>query len=183
MMRGKPIERTQVREVAQLLRKDEDYWLAGLLEKLDECGDDGWFQMYEANAEKIRTSLYGRIREIESRIPKTRYTKIARDKLAEFKAELRDSVCVLGEVLQQIVDECTGMVFDQGQDEFFGAIRSSLTAEAQAVCGLLGKAEKLMGSDDLERMAVAHDRLAERAKTMAVVSEYLSERAPKVNEE
>lgn len=185
MMRGKPIERTQVREVASVISDDSDYWLSGVLTKLDEAtGDDSkWLKMYEANREQIRTALYGHIREHESRVPKTRYSKIGADKLPEFVEELRESLGVVSGVLQQIVDECTGMVFDQERDEFFGAIRKSLIVEAQAVVGLLGKAEKLMGSGDLESMSMAHDRLAEWVKTMVVVSEYLKDRAHTDNEE
>jgi hypothetical protein len=185
MMRGKPIERTQVREVAQVIQKDEDYWIGDVLAKLDEATseDAKWLKMYEANKEQIRTALYGHIREHESRVPKTRYAKIGADKLPEFVGELRESLSVVTGVLQQIVDECVGMVFDQERDEFFGAIRKSLIAEAQAVVGLLGKAEKLMGSEDLESVSMAHDRLAEWVKTMVVVSEYLKDRAHTDNEE
>ena len=185
MMRGKPLERTQVREVSAVIEKDGDYWLSGVLDKLEEATSDDaqWMKMYEANREQIRTALYGHIREHESRVPKTRYSKLGADKLPEFVEELRESLGVVGNVLQQIVDECTGMVFDKERDEFFGAIRKSLIAEAQTVVGLLGKAEKLMGSDNLESMSMAHDRLAEWVKTMVVVSGYLKDRAHADNEE
>jgi hypothetical protein len=185
MMRGKPIERTQVREVASVIQRDEDYWLSGVLAKLDEATGEAaeWTKMYEANKEQIRTSLHGHIREYEGRLPKTRYSKIGADKISEFENELRESFGVVNAVLQQIVDECTGIVFDKERDEFFGAIRKSLIAEAQTVVGLLGKAEKLMGSEDLESMSMAHDRLAEWAKTMVVVAEYLKDKARPDNEE
>lgn len=185
MMRGKPLERTQVREVSAVIEKDGDYWLSSVLAKLEEATSDEvqWLKMYEANKEQIRTALYGRIREHEGRIPKTRYSKIGANKLPEFVEELRESLGVVSNVLQEIVDECVGMVFDKERDEFFGAIRKSLIAEAQAVVGLLGKAEKLMGSSDLESMSMAHDRLAEWVKTMVVVSEYLKDRAHTDNEE
>jgi len=185
MMRGKPLERTQVREVSAVIEKDGDYWLSSVLTKLEEAQSEEakWLKMYEANKEQIRTALYGHIREHESRVPKTRYSKLGADKLSEFVGELRESLGVVSNVLQEIVDECAGMVFDKERDEFFGAIRKSLIAEAQAVVGLLGKAEKLMGSSDLESMSMAHDRLAEWVKTMVVVSGYLKDRAHADNEE
>jgi hypothetical protein len=185
MMRGKSIERTQVHELASVIEKDGDYWIGDVLEKLEGATseDSEWVKMYEANREQIRTALYGHIREHESRVPKTKYSKIGTDKLPEFVDELHESMSVLTGVLQQIVDECSGMVFDKEREEFFGAIRKSLIAEAQAVVGLLGKAEKLMGSGDLEPVSMAHDRLAEWAKTMVVVSEYLKDRAHANDEE
>jgi hypothetical protein len=185
MMRAKPIERTQVREVGSVIDKDEDYWLSDVLKKLNETvtEDAKWFKMYETNREQIRTALYGSLRELEGRIPRTRYSKLGADKLPEFVNELRESLSIVNGVVQQIVDECSGIVFDKKRDEFFGAIRKSLIVEAQTVVGLVGKAEKLMGSEDLESVSMAHDRLAEWAKTMVVVSEYLKDRAHTNNEE
>lgn len=184
-MRGEKISRTQVREVAQLLDKDEDYWLSDVIEKTENVATKSeWFKMYEANQEQIRTSLYGRIREIEKPIPSTKFAKIAPSKLGNFEEELKEAVGVLCKFAHQLVDECSKMVFDQKRDEFFSAICESLNVEAQAVASLLGKAEKLMRTEDMERMAVAHDRLAERAKVMAVVAEYIKNRTqPDDNEE
>lgn len=169
--------RTQVRSLAQVIDSDEDYWLTDVLAKLDEAvKDTKWADMYEANTEKIRTSLHGRIREIEGAVPRTRYRKIASEKLDEFGEELLESVGQLSTMAKDIVDECMPVVFHGEQEEFFGAVRDSLIAEAQTLHGLLGKAAKLVGSD-WERLAEAHDRLAERAKVMAIVSEYLKTRA------
>ena len=171
---GKEISRTGVREVAQLLDKDETYWVSDVLEKINEAADESeWFAMYEANQEKIRTSTYGNIREIESLFPSTRFAKIARSKLPKFEGELREALAIIADLANEMVDECNKMVFDNSQNEFFGAICESLNVEAHAVSGLLGKAEKLMRTEDVGRMADAHDRLAERAKTMAVVTAYL----------
>jgi hypothetical protein len=169
--------RTQVRELAQVVDGEEDYWLTDVLAKLEEATKDTkWMDMYEANTEKIRTSLYGSIREIEGKVPRTRYRKIDAEKLSEFEEELIESICQLGTIAEEIVDECTPVVFHGEQEEFFGAVRDSLIAEAQTLHGLLGKAAKLVGSE-LGRLAEAHDRLAERAKVMAIVSEYLKARA------
>lgn len=184
-MKDKPIPRTQVREVAQLLDKDELYWITDILKKIDEANEEAeWFNMYEANQEKIRTAMYGSIRELESPFPSTKFTQIAPSKLHNFESELREALVLISGLISDIVDECSKMVFDQEEDEFFCAICESLTVEAQAIGGLLGKAEKLMRIEDVGRMAEAHDRLAERAKTMAVVTAYLKTRSrPNDNEE
>jgi hypothetical protein len=183
-MSGKPMLRTQVREVSQLLNRDEDYWLSDVLSKLEEAsGATDWFKMYEANQEHIRTGLYGKIRDIEGVVPTTRYSKIGSSKLPKFEKEIRESLTMLQKLTTQLVDECSGIVFDKDRDEFLGAICNSLIVEAQAINGLLSKAEKLMGSKDVGSVAVAHDRLAERAKKMAVVAEHLKARAQRNNNE
>ena len=177
MMKGKPAQRTQVREMVQLLKNDEDYWLTDVLEKIDESRkDQKWFKMYESNITQIRTSLHGRISKIEKTIPKTRYAAIAKDKLTNFESELRESLTILGQIVKGLVDETQNMVFDI-DNEFYSAIQTSLIAEGQTVHGLFVKAEKLLRPDDIGRMAMAHDRLASRAKTMAIVSEHLKDRA------
>jgi len=184
VMSGKPMERTQVRELAQLIDKDEAYWVSDVIEGIDEAVENGtWFGMYEANQEQIRTTMYGRIREIESPFTSTKFSKIAPSKLSKFEGELREAVSVLSGLVNKVVDECSGMVFDQDQDDFFSAICESLKVEAQAIGGLLGKAEKLMRSDDVGRVAEAHDRLAVRAKTMAVVTEYMKTRSQPTGDE
>lgn len=175
---GKPVSRTQVREVMQLLDKDETYWVSDVLDKINEAsGESEWFNMYEANQEKIRTTMHGSIRNIESPFPSTKFFKISPSKLFKFEGELREALTLVSGLVTDIVDECTNMVFDQERDEFFRAICESLKVEAQAIGGLLGKAEKLMRTEDVGRMAEAHDRLAERAKTMAVVAAYLKNRS------
>ncbi len=183
MSTGKAVSRTQVREMMQLLQKDEDYWLGDVLLKLEGSSDEQkWHHMYESNREQIRTAMHGKIRETEGGVPKTRYSKLAQKHLPDFEKELRESLTILRNVVSKIVDETTPIVFDK-DNEFYSAIRKSLIAEAQATCGLLGKAEKLMRSEDMGRMALAHDRLAERAKTMAIVTGYLKGRSPNDDEE
>lgn len=182
--KGKPIERTQVRELAQLIDKNEKYWISDVIGAIDEATEDSrWNEMYEANQEQIRTSMYGRIREIESPFTATKFSKIAPSKINKFEDELREAVGVLSSLVGQVVDECSNMVFDKDRYEFFSAICESLKVEAQAIGGLLGKAEKLMRTDDVSRVAEAHDRLAERAKTMAVVTEYIKTKSHSTGDE
>jgi hypothetical protein len=52
-----------------------------------------------------------------------------------------------------------------------------LNVEAQGIGALLGKAEKLYGQDSLPLLANIHDKLADRVKTMIVMSEYLKDKA------
>jgi hypothetical protein len=186
LLQGQPMTRTQVRVLAGLLRADEDYWLGDVVARMDQAmlaeDADHWHTAYQANQEKIRTAMWGSIRELEARLPKTAYAKLPRARLPEFTEELRESVGIVSTRLREIVDEISGLVFDE-QDGFYGAIRKSLIAEAQLLCGLIARAEQLMRAEDLDRMAAAHDRLCGRAKTMEVVAAYLTGRSKKGAEE
>jgi len=175
---GEEMSRTQVRDVAQMIDSDEDYWISDVLSKVEEAAEDGgWYTMYEANQEKIRTAMYGGIREIESPFPSTKFSKIAASKLSEFEDELREAINIIAKLSDGIVDECSNMVFDSDQDEFFSAICESLKVEAQVISTSLARAEKLMRTEDVRRIAEAHDGLAERAKIMAVVTAYVKGRS------
>lgn len=177
-MGGEKISRTQVREVSQLLDKQEVYWLTDVLSGLEEAvsEESKWYEMYQANEEKIRTSLYGSVKDIEGAIPRTRFSKIKSSQIGIFESEMKESLSVIGDFANEIVDECSKMVFDKEQEEFFGAISDSLIVEAQAINRLLVKAGKLIRRDDLGRIAEAHDKIAERGKIMAVVSGYLKKK-------
>lgn len=179
---GKAIERTRVRSLANLVRTDEVYRVSQVILRIDEAcaatGDEHWFKLYEANQEKIRTSMYGQIRELEAHVPKTAYAKLPKARLTEFESELRESMGILATVMEDIIDGIRPLVFAE-DDEFYGAIRESLIAEAQLLHGLLAKAGELMRAEDLERIAVAHDGLCGRAKAMEVVSAYIMGRAKK----
>lgn len=181
MMKG-TVSRTQVREVASLLQKDEDYWMSGILHKLDEMTGETseWLKMYEANTERIRTSLYGRIREIEARGSSTAYLSLPN--ASEFSEELKLSVGRLKTLCLDIFDESEKMVFDTGED-FLCTVCESLKVEAQAVGAMLGKAEKLFEASELPQVAAVHDKIANRAKTMAIVSEYLKTKAQEIRSE
>jgi hypothetical protein len=186
LLNGNPMTRTRVRALAGLLRADEDYWLGDVIARMDSVmlseDEANWHTAYQANQEKIRTAMWGSIRELEARIPKTAYAKLPPGRLPEFANELGESLGIVSTRWKEIVDGISGLVFDN-DNEFYGAIRESLIAEAQILGGLLAKAEQLMRAEDIDRMAVAHDRLCGRAKTMEVVAAYLTGRSKKGAEE
>lgn len=182
MMEGNEVSRNQFREVASLLKRDEDYWLSDVLEKIEESSNGEWRKMYESNEERIRTSLYGSIREIEAVVPKTRYASFGVEKLENFSEELNDSISELNKVVKVIVDECSKMVFHE-EDDFSKVVCKSLLVDAQGLSNLLGKAAKLMNPGDMVRMAEAHDNVADRVKVMRVVSRYMSTKAQSTKNE
>ncbi|MFA4971371.1 MAG: hypothetical protein WC683_02075 [bacterium] len=187
MMQGTAPERTRVRAVAGLLRPGEPYTLGAALRlaeaAMDATDDQHWWALYEANQERIRTKMWGSIRELEAAVPHTAYAKLPRSRLPEFDGELRESVGLLAGVCGGIVDEIRDLVFDGGRDDdedrTNGAIRESLLVEAQTLYGVLAKVDQLWTTEDIERMAEAHDQWAGRARVMKIVAAYLVGRAQK----
>ncbi len=177
LMRGENPDASELAEAAALVKPGEPYWLSDVITKIEESiAENDWTKMYEANIDRIRTSLHGRIREIEGRVPKTYYAKIAETRLVDFEKEIRESMGILRSVFAEVSTGCTGLSFGEKQ-EFLGAVRDSLLAESQVVVDLLGKADKLFGRSGLPMIAKAHDQLADRARTMAIVFEYMKGRA------
>lgn len=175
ILEGKPVKRTQVREVMDLVGKDEHYWVSDILDGMNESiSSSTWGDVYSANMDRIRTSLYGNIRNIESKVPKARYTKLPEGKLSGFVGELSDSMEIVSEVYSDVAGKCAGMSFG---DDFNKGVCESLVAEAQVNGDLLGKAARLMRDDNMSQVAEAHDKMADRARTMVLMSEYLASKS------
>ena len=182
MLEGQAPERTRVRNLTGVLRAGEPYTMGAVIGAVEEAmsvaGEQHWYALYEANQERIRTAMWGQIRELEARVPSTAYGRLPRTRLVEFEPELRESLGLLAGVCNQIVDTIRPLEFDRDH-EFLGAIRESLIAEAERLHGLLARAGQLMRAEDMDRAAVAHDRWCGRAKTMEVVAAYLTGRSKK----
>lgn len=174
--------RTRVRELIPFVNDTDIIWLSDVMKSIDESmKPNTWIKMYEANIERIKTKLYGRIREIENGVPKTQYSRLPEERISEFKNEVKDSMSILCDRYKIIIEGCKGLQFCD--NEFLGAVCESLIAEAQVLVDLLGKAEKLSRQNDLPIVAKAHDKLANRARIMALMSEYLKLKAESNNKE
>ena len=169
-MSGKAPTRTRVRALFGLVSEDEEYWLSDILTKIDESmeGNCAWTSLYESNE-----SVPGLESALMSKIPSTRYASLPENRISDFESELRESLTLLSEVFAGVVDEISGVVFDESDDNERSAVRRSLIDEAQAANSLLTKVEQLMSEVDIKRTAKAHDKLAERAKKMAAVSVWI----------
>lgn len=183
IMKDKELSRTQVRELLSLVNKDDLYWLSDVDNVFEDVTKDSeWMKMYDTNVERIRTSLYGNIRAIEANVPKLKYSSIPKNKLVDFYGEVTESMGIIKNSVGSVSENCGGIQF-KDKEEFLGSIRDSLIAEAQSIGALLGKAEKLYRQDGLPLLANIHDKLADRVRVMAVMSEYLKDRAKPINKE
>lgn len=179
LIEGQDVSRTQVRVLASMVEKGQLYWLSDVLKELHENLTGSWQETYTSNREAIRKGLQGKLQKLEGQVPSTRYAKLGK-KLPGFEFELRESMRVLAGVAQQIVDSAGDLVFNDDEE---GATHQALIAEARALRGLLCKAERLMRTDDLGRVAETHDGLAERTKEMLVMAEHLKVRSQHAKEE
>ncbi len=174
--------RTRVRELIPFINDTDMIWLSDVMKGINESvKPNTWSKMYDANIERIKTKLYGRIREIENGVPKVRYSRLPEERISEFKTEVKDSMSILCDRYKIIIEGCKGLQFCD--NEFLGAVCESLIVEAQVLVDLLGKAEKLSRQDNLSIVAKAHDKLADRARIMALMSEYLKLKAEPHNKE
>lgn len=173
ILKGDDIDSDRVIELAALVDKEEIYWMSDINEQLEDVfKKDEWMKMYKANEEKIRTKMYGNVREIEGRIPSVYFSKISDKNIREFVGEIKESFSVISDVISNSGSICSGLEFENNSD-FFSAVSKSLTVEAQAIVGLLGKAEKLITEDNMSVAAKAHDKMVSRARIMTLMSEYL----------
>lgn len=171
MAKGEDVDKSELLELSLLLNGEDTYWASDIVESIcNNAIDNEWYKMYLSNEDKIRTKLYGRIREIEKKLPTTKYSELAEDKIAMLVPELHDSVNIIENVLSSILENIANI---KTNDEFLSAVCESMRVELQAIGGLLAKADRLSRHRDLPLVALAHDQLADRAKTMALVSEYI----------
>jgi len=172
ILEGDVVSRTRVRELIPFIREEDDIWISDVISKIDESIiPNTWSRMYDANIERVRTSLYGKIRELSGNVPRTRYSKLPEDRIQDFESEIRESIGIIKKCYKNVIESCKE-IQNHGND-FLGAVCESLNGEAQALVGLLEKAEKLLGKKDLPIIAKTHDRLADRARSMILVAEYV----------
>jgi hypothetical protein len=182
MMNGDDVLRTRVRELVPFINDKDMIWFSDIMNGIKESTKPNeWSKMYEANVERIKTRLYGRIRDIEGGVPKTRYSRLPEERIYEFAKEVNESMSILLDRYKIIIEGCKDLSFCD--NKFLGAVCESLIVEAQAAVSLLGKAEKLSRHEDLPLVAKAHDKLADRARTMVLLSEYLKLKAKPNNKE
>lgn len=174
----------RLHKLSKMVDADDIYWLSSIAESIEDVEDNEWYTYYKDNKDDIDSTLSGKIRETKARVPKTRFSKLSVKKLDENIETFNESIKVLSELMLNIVDVDGKLVFDI-KSGGFETINKSLIDEAQTIVGLLSKAKKLLlpGVSNKKRMAEAHDKLAERLKTMMVVSEYLKSQAQQINQE
>lgn len=174
--------RNRLRELSKLVEGDGSYWLGDIVGSLNECSDDGWSNFYLEHQDEVKSPLKGEIRSAKRRVSSVSYSKYGKTRLSSCGDEFSESLDSMSKLLSQVVDECENLVFDR-DDDVYDAIRDSLIEEARTSSVLLGKANKLLLSAVPIEMAEAYDRIAGRAKTMVLVSEYLKKNRSEENQE
>lgn len=166
--------RDRLYEMSGLVKKDVSYFLSDILIEVDQLQrkPSAWLSYYNEHMEEVRSALRGEIRTIEGRVPRTRFGKLSASRASECGSMLRESVNILTELMSQIIDRCDKVVFD-GNDDGFDAIKRSLISEANDLCQSLGRAKKLILETVPGNVAIMHDALSAKIKTMLVMSEYL----------
>lgn len=173
MVAGQPVERTRVRDLARMARRDGAYWLGEAVAacRVPEAPWRGW---YEPQAAVVREALHGRIREIEAAVPRQRYAKLPEGRVAEYAAELRESLAALRSVARGLFDALTPDV--AYQEAGLAAVHQSLRVEAGTIDRGLAWLERLEWAGREATVAAAHDQIAAGLRDALVVREHLATR-------
>jgi len=170
MLDGTPIERTRVRDLAHMARKNRSYWVEEALAEA-EVADSPWWNYYAPQAPIIREQLHGSIREIEGPVPRARFGKLAAGRLPEFESEMRACLKQIQGVAKGLFDALApGMAYHK---ETVSAVHQSLRSEAQGIAEALAWVSQMDWAGKLPAVATAHDRLAARLRDGLVVRAHL----------
>ena len=159
--------------LSALLDESTPYTMASSFEQIREVAMDrsrAWRRYYDENRDEIRRALHGRLGKIESRLPRTKFARVSRERLADFEKEIRES-------LSTILDEVAGAIrrIESGlalPDE----IAESALADCRVVEGAIRVALGLCESrEDLERLARINDNLLPFVADLAIITRHGSD--------
>lgn len=173
MLKGSVLDRTRVRDLARMVKGDVPYWIDEAVDRLDKAGSGAeWWEYYAPQEPEIREGLHGSIRELESPVPKTRFSKLAEKKLPEVATELRECVGQLKTVAGGLFDDLATDVAYHTED--LATRHKSLRMEAQGIRDALAWIEQMEWNEEhLPVVATAHDRIAARLRNGVIMSAHL----------
>jgi hypothetical protein len=170
LVAGGAVDRTRVRDLARMARRDGTYWIEEAAAACEPASAP-WWGWYEPQAALVRERLHGRIREIEAAVPSQRYAKLGEGRLPEYAAELRASVGQLRAVAGGLFDGLAADVTYQG--EGLAAVHQSLRDEAGTLSTGLAWLESMVWAGKEGVVAATHDRIAARLRDALVVHAHL----------
>jgi hypothetical protein len=170
--------RNQLHLIASLVKKGGEYWAEDLIEEAEEVlsRETGWLSEYEENIKAVRSSLHGVLGSTENSVPKTRYHRVKRASLESFRPEIYDSMKIICEALDQMNGTLASLVFDKVEScgVSLNGARDAISEEASSLLASTKKILELARPEELVSLAKYHDDLAERSRSMLVVSRFLS---------
>jgi hypothetical protein len=171
MATGEKVERTRVRDLARMVKREVAYWVPDALAACVQ-EDAPWMGWYEPQGAVVREKMHGSIRDIEAPVPRTRYAKLPESTLAGCMAELRESIAAIRKVACTMFDDLTPDVAYQEAE--LVAVHRSLRAEAESLDRGLAWVEKMDWAGSVPAVATAHDLIAARLRDGLVVQAHLN---------
>lgn len=170
MAAGEKVERTRVRDLARMVKREVPYWVPDALAACVQ-EDAPWVAWYEPQGAAVRERLHGNIRDIEAPVPRTRYGKVPESTLADCLGELRESITAIRKVARTMFDDLTpDMAYQEAE---LVAVHQSLRAEAESLDRGLAWVEQMDWTGAVPVVATAHDRIAARLRDGLVVKAHL----------
>lgn len=170
LLAGEALPAGALAEVAAAVRPGEAYWMGDVLDGMDAVLEAADPPAHVVRGAEIRAALWGQVREIEAAVPATRWARAAR--VAEQADAVAASWRALGASLGTILDSVEALPFPEGET---AVLRDGVVVEARALRAGCEQAAQLGAPEaPWDRVAQAHDRVAGRARTLAVVAAWIA---------
>lgn len=179
---GKDIRRNRLRDLSAMI-ESKSYWISDysvpMIEQLSAPSE--WKSLYSESKADIRKELRGSVKVIESKVPRSKYGKLALNKLPEYKAELDESFAIMLRLLDEVAGNVSTLEISESLGYGFSVDVAKAVADEARSLEECGKAAlRLAREKDLSAVAEIHDTLAGVLKDLVIVEEFLvrSSQAP-----
>ncbi len=160
--------RNQLHGIALSADGDECYWSADgvkMAENILKAESGACERAYEEAGDRVEQVLGEELGRIQARVPKTPYARIPRDRLEEFRPELRDS-------LHQIEKLADSLAADDGAPSLSEEHKSSLRELSRSIVVMRRHFKRAGTSEELFQIAECHDKIAACVRAMITMGEF-----------
>ncbi len=160
--------RNQLHGVALTVEGDECYWSADgvkMAEAALEAESGACERAYEEAGDRVAQVLGERLGAVQGRVPKTPYARIPRDRLEDFRPELRDS-------LHQIEGLADSLAADDGVPVLSEEHKASLRDLSRSIVVIRRHFERAATNEEIVQIAECHDKIAACVRAMITMSEF-----------
>ncbi len=161
--------------VSRNLQPETSYWASDGFSVGEELLGQGLAWLEDSGGYDAIRGGVEHVEKTERSVPSVPYARIPKDRLEAFRPELMDSMRVIGDRLDSLVEVMGGFASD--------ARATRVAGEAARLRGAIDAILKFSDPDDLPRIAEFHDNLAEWTRPMLVLGAFLVSESKAENED
>ena len=169
----------RLRDIAFISDDGHKYWMSDaeeLANRVLESSSD-WLDQYNSQYKAVRKSIHGEVAKTEGVVPSGRFGRLSRSRVSDFESDIGESLTKLMGIFDGIIEANSGEAFDGDAIKHgvhLECARSNLVRESEDLKSAISLAMRVRKSNQLGEMAKLHDNVADRARPMVVVSNFLS---------